>query len=877
MYRTTAVAALVLCFVLPLVGSGLLRAAPATDTSPAFDPKLLDLFVARPLGPANMGGRIVDVAVVENRPGTMYAASASGGLWKTINNGITWAPVFDHQTTVSLGAVAVTPNHPEIVWAGTGEANARNSVSWGDGIYKSTDAGKTWMNMGLRDTEHIARIVVHPRNPDIVYVAAPGHFWGPNRERGLYKTLDGGRSWLPIKHFDESTGCSEVVMDPSDPETLYLVAYRVRRDGFAAGNPAEQFGPLAGLYKTTDGGQSWQRLTAGLPERPLGRCGLAVCRKDPRILYAVIQTDKTPLRREAEWGQAAKTSNKTETGGVFRSDDRGETWTKLNDLCPRPFYFSQVRVDPADENRVYVCGVNLHVSADGGKTFRSNAAEGTHADHHALWIDPADSSHLVLGGDGGLYFSYDRGSSWEHLMNLPLAQFYAVAVDLRKPYRVYGGLQDNGSWGGPSATHNPEGITVTDWFKVLGADGFYCQVDPTDPAIVYAEGQYGSLSRINVQTGEASSIVPRPREDAPAYRFNWSAPLLLSPHNPHTLYYGGNHLSRSLDRGEHWLEISPDLTRGKPGPSADNGHTITTIAESPLRSGALFAGTDDGRVQVTRNGGGEWTDVSDKVPGVPADRWISRLEASHFQASIAYLAIDRHRQDDHRPYLFRTSDYGATWTNLANNLPAEGPVHVIREDPRNKDLLFVGTEFGLYVSLDAGAIWHPLKGGLPTVAVHDLVIHPREHDLVIATHGRGMYVLDIDPLEQLTPKVLGTSAYLFDPKPAGTFQYHSGHGLSGGKVYAAPNPPFGASVNYYLREKPSQTVRLTVADPLGTTLAVLKAEDEPGLHRATWDLRASVGLGPVRYGPLVPPGDYLLRLEIGEKVLLKKLKVEAEE
>jgi photosystem II stability/assembly factor-like uncharacterized protein len=865
-----ATAELGLCLVAFLVVRPLLAA------SQSFDPRMLDVFVARPLGPATTGGRVVDVAVVEGRPATMYVASASGGLWKTVNNGTTWTAVFDHEATVSLGAVAVAPSNPEVVWVGTGEANARNSVSWGDGVYKSTDGGKTWKNMGLRDSAHVGRIVIHPRNPDVVYVAALGRLWAPNPERGLYKTTDGGRTWARVMSLGDDTGFIDLALDPSDPETLYAAGYHVRRGPFSGGNPAEMCGRRAGLFRTRDGGRTWVRLTASLPGRPLGRCGLAVWRKDPRVLYAVVQTDRTVLERETEWGQPAHAPGPVETGGLFRSADRGGTWTKVNDLCPRPFYFGQVRIDPDDDGRVYVLGVNLHVSADGGKTFRANGARAAHADHHALWIDPADPEHLVLGNDGGLYFSYDRGSTWEHLENLPLAQFYGAAVDNRRPYRVYGGLQDNGTWGGPSSTHNPEGITGADWFRVLGADGFRCQVDPTDPDTVYAEYQYGGLMRANVRTGEAHGIAPKAAATAPAYRFNWNAPLLLSPHNPRTLYYGGDRLFRSIDRGDSWQEVSPDLTAGRPGPSPDLGHTLTAVAESPLRVGLLYAGTDDGHVQCSRDGGAHWTDVTDRVAGLPPGGWVTGLECSHFAEATAYLTVDRHRNDDRAPYVYRTTDYGITWKPLTHRLPAAGPVHVLREDPRNRNLLFAGTEFGLFASFNGGASWHALRAGLPTVAVHDLVIHPRDRDLVIATHGRGMYVLDVAPLEELTGAVLEEPAHLFDVKPAARFEYRGARVLSD-KVYAAPNPPFGAVLTYYLRETPASGPRLTVADALGKPVAVLKAPARPGLHRLVWDLRATVGNAPGRPGPLVAPGEYVARLEAGGLTLVKRLRVEAEE
>jgi photosystem II stability/assembly factor-like uncharacterized protein len=823
-----------------------------------------------------MGGRVVDLAVVESRQATFYVATASGGLWKTTNNGTTWAPVFEREVTVSLGAVAVAPSNPEIVWVGTGEANSRNSVSWGDGVYKSTDGGKSWQNAGLRDTQHIGRVVIHPTNPEIVYVAALGHVWGPNKERGLYKTADGGKTWKQVKFLDAQTGFIDLLMDPSDPETLYAAAYRVRRDGFSGGNPAEQFGPLAGLYKTTDGGATWVRLSKGLPQRPVGRCGLAVCRGKPRVLYAVVQTDRTLLQRETEWGQPARTNADPATGGVFLSDDRGETWVKVNDLCPRPFYFSQVRVDPDNEDRIYVLGVTLHASTDGGKTFRDkDAAPGVHSDLHAMWIDPKDSAHILVGSDGGPYLTYDRGQNWEHFKNLPIGQFYAVAVDMSRPYWVYGGLQDNGSWGGPSATRSVDGVSAAHWFRVLSMDGFHCQVDPGDSNIVYAEGQYGELRRVNVGTGEAVAIRPRPPKGEPDYRFNWSTPILLSPHNAGTVYYGGNALFRSRDRGDHWELASPDLTLGPRGRSPDYGHTITTVAESPVRAGVLWVGTDDGRLHVSRNDGRDWDDVSANVPGVARERHVSRVIASHFAEGTAYVAIDRHRNDDRRPYLFRTTDYGATWKPLADDLPDGGPVYVVRESSRNADLLLAGTEFGLFVSLDRGRHWQKYAG-LPTVAVHDLAIHPRDRELVIGTHGRGLYVMDLAPLEQATARALAAPAHLFDVRSARLYQYRGTRGLGGAKVYEAPNPPFGAALYYHLATASDVPVRLVIRDARGGTVTELKGAMEAGLHRVVWPLRAAPTEGS-REGALVSPGEYVAELRQGERVLTRRFRVEADD
>ncbi len=912
------------------------------DATAAFDPGLLKVLSPRSIGPANMSGRIVELAVYEKYPRIMYVASASGGLWKTVNNGTTWSPVFEREATVALGAVAVFQGDPDIVWAGTGENNARNSVCWGDGVYKSIDGGKTWANMGLRDSHHIGRIVIHPTNPDIVYVAALGHLWGPNRERGLYRTMDGGKTWRQVLFINEDTGFIDLVMDPSNPKVLYAAGYQVRRDAFSGGNPATQYGPGSGLFKTSNGGDTWARLNKretqankrnaskearnasgpaagksagaqnGLPNRPLGRCGLSIYRKDPRVVYAVVQTDKTPtpvagqepnltVRTEKdETGKAVKRPIGPDDGGIFRSDDGGQSWSYLNSLCPRPFYYGQIRVDPNDDRRIYVLGIQFHMSTDGGKTFlKGTSAKGVHPDHHALWINPADSHHLVLGCDGGVYFSYDRSTTYEHLLNLPLGQFYAVGLDMRKPYRVYGGLQDNGSWGGPSATRDPAGITIADWFRILGFDGYYCQVDPRDVDTVYAEGQYGILRRINVRTGKStdikprlasgggkdqkSNIVPAPPslpatiqgKDTPGFRFNWSCPILLSPHNSRTVYYGGNVVFRSLDRGDHWTIVSPDLTRGPkagfPGPSKHTGHTITTLAESPVSSGLLWAGTDDGRIHVTLDSGKQWLDLSEKVP-LPPDRWITRLECSRFAEGTAYLTIDRHRNDDRAPYVFKTTDLGNSWRLLTGNLPPGGPVHVIREDPRNRNLLYVGTEFGLFISGDGGQSWHK-QPHLPTVPVHDLVVHPRDRELVIGTHGRSIYIMDVAPLQELTALVMQAPAHLFDIKPAFAFRLRPLRSL-GSKHYAGENPPYGAQIHYYIKEAVQEVPTLTITDVEGKKIAQVKGAQTPGLHRLTW--RLSQSKAPASDFRPVAAGEYTVTLRLGQQAWSKKVQVEVE-
>ena len=851
-----------LLFLVVLTSS---RADDPAVLPPGFDKAI----PARTIGPANMSGRVTAVAVVESRPATMYVAAASGGVWKTTDNGVTWLPLFDDQNVASIGDVVVSASHPDIVWVGTGEANARNSVSWGDGVYQSRDGGRTWTHRGLNETQHIGKVVIHPTNPDIVYVAALGHVWGPNTERGLYKTEDGGKTWLRSKYIDDETGFIDLVMDPTDSDTLYAAAYHVRRDAFAGGNPKEMYGKDAGLYKTIDGGKTWQKLTKGLPDRPIGRCGLSIYRKDPHYVYAVVQTDKTYVA--AVPGQQPKVSDVIETGGVFVSADRGESWTKLNDLCPRPFYFSKIRVDPNDRQRVYVCGVTLFRSLDGGRTFQGGAAPGVHADQHALWINPDDSNHHVIGCDGGVYVTRDRGARWEHFKSLPISQFYGVGVDMRKPYRVYGGLQDNGSWVGASRTTSRAGIGTADWFKILDADGFQVAPDPNDNDTVYAEWQYGRFRRITLSTKTEKDITPKPSPGVPAHRFNWNSPILLSPHDSKTVYYGGNYLFRSRNRGDTWEYVSPDLTRGKPGLSAYNGHTLTTIAESPVKEGVLYTGSDDGLVHVSLDGGKKWSNISETVPGVPAERWITRVECSPFAEGTAFLALSRHRHNDHKPYLFKTENFGATWQPLANDLPADGPINVVRCDARNPELLYVGTEFGLFVSVNGGAKWQRLRAGLPTVAVHDVVVHPRDRELVIGTHGRGVYILDAAPLQEASAKVLAAPAHLFEVKPALQFEYRAGPA----KGYFAPNPAYGAALYFHLKNKPAEAVTLLILGPEGKPLAKLKGANEAGLQRVQWDLKTTPD--DPKDAARVKPGEYKVELHAGGPVPPRTVQVETEE
>jgi photosystem II stability/assembly factor-like uncharacterized protein len=824
---------------------------------------LLANLVARNLGPTTMGGRIADIAVYEKEPRIFYVATAAGGLWKTENGGITFSAVWDKGSSISLGAVDVSQKDPNLVWIGTGEQNGRNSASYGDGVYKSTDGGKTWEKMGLEKTRHVAQVIIDPKDNNVVYIAAVGRLWGRNPERGLYKTTDGGKTWDHILKFDANTGVNELVMDPSDNRTLLAGAYdRIRYPWNYVGG-----GPESALYKSTDSGKSWRKITKGIPEGTIGRIGLDFHRKDSRKMVMQIEAS-VPTGQNGEWRVRA-------TGGVFISEDKGESWTKVNNRNSRGFYFSIPRYDPQDENRIYIPDVQIGLSDDKGKTIR-NMRSTVHVDHHAMWINPADNNHMIIGEDGGVAQTRDRGQTWEHLNGMAIGQFYAVAFDMRKPYWVYGGLQDNGSWGGPTQTSRG-GVGYWDWNNIQGGDGFYVRVDPEDWRTVYAESQGGAARRNDIVTGQGISIRPQAAQGE-TYRWNWNTPIELSPHNPKIVYIAGNRLFRSFNRGERMEPISPDLTTNDPekmkvgfgsvspeNTGAERHCTIVTIGESPLKAGVIWCGTDDGNVQVTQDFGTTWTNVVSNMPDAPKAGWVTRVTPSRHSAGRCYVTFGNFRVDDDRTYVYITDDYGKTWSKINGNLPAEEPCHVIREGLANPDLLYLGTEFGLWVSFDRGKSWTKFKSNFPTVPVHDVAIHPRELDLVIATHGRSLWTLNVSALEELTSSNLEKDFHLAKPQPVYLLgRTQGGMGFDGDRVWTAPNSQPGTDVCYFLKADGTGEAAISISDAAGNSITTLTGPVKAGLNAVRWRV------GTRR----LATGDYKVTVKVGDKEQSTTVRVE---
>ncbi|HEY8021256.1 MAG TPA: glycosyl hydrolase [Thermoanaerobaculia bacterium] len=884
--------------------------APKADAKSPWNGDTFAGLELRGIGPAFTSGRVQDLAIDRRDRSVWYAAVASGGVWKTIDGGTSWKPIFDSTGQYSVGCVTIDPRDPLTVWVGSGENNSQRSVSYGDGVYKSTDGGATWENVGLKASEHVARIVVDPRDSKTVYVAAQGPLWASGGDRGLYKTTDGGKSWKRVLNVSENTGVSDLVMDGANPDVLYAAAYQRRRHVWTLIDG----GPESAIYKSVDAGASWKKVSAGLPKGDMGRIGLAISAQKPEVVYAVI---------EAAEGE----------GGFYRSADGGSHWEKKSGTASSsPQYYGKVFADPASFDRVYVMDVWMQVSDDGGKTFAKLGENDKHSDNHVLWIDPDDPSHYVNGCDGGIYESRDRGAHWRYVQNLPTTQFYRVVVDNALPfYNALGGTQDNFSLSGPARTANATGITNADWYVTVGGDGFQTQVDPEDPATIYAEAQYGALVRFDKRTGERIFIQPLPAKGEPPLRYNWDSPLIVSPHLHTRIYFGANRLYRSDDRGDHWRAVSPDLTRqldrnrlqvmGKiwsVDAVAKNASTsfygnLVSLAESPLKEGFIYAGTDDGLVQVTEDGGAHWRKI-EGFPGVPDRTYVSRLEASRLDPDVVFAAFDNHKMGDFSPYLLKSADRGRTWTSIAGDLPRRGTVYAVTQDTEKRDLLFAGTEFGAWFTADGGRRWIPLKGGMPPIAVRDIAIQRREGDLALATFGRGFYVLDdYTPLRRADDAMLGRAATLFPVKRA--LMYNParplggrGAGFQGASFFAAPNPPFGAVFTYYLkdalktrrklrqeREKKligeNETVTyptwdelraesrevepaivLTVTDEEGQVVRRLTGPATAGFHRVAWDLHypssEPVSLQPAEpspfsdpdRGPMAAPGTYKVAL-----------------
>jgi photosystem II stability/assembly factor-like uncharacterized protein len=877
-----------------LLTTTIAAATPAQRAQPSWP----DSTSWRHLGPAAFGGRIDDIEAVADDPRIIFVGTASGGVFRSVNNGVTWEPVLDrYANTLSVGDIAIAPSDRNVVWVGMGEPNSRQSSTWGDGVYRSIDGGTTWQHMGLRETQTIGRIVIHPRDPNTVFVAALGHLWGPNEQRGLFRTKDGGRTWQKMLAVDDNTGAVDVALG-RDGRTLVAATYQRRRRAFGfAGS-----GPGSGLWRSLDGGDTWERLTTanGLPAGDLGRIGVAMAVSEPDVVYAVVES---------------------RNGGVFRSKDRGRTWTRQSSTNQRASYYSQIRVDPNDANRVWLLATNIFASVDGGKTFLVDSASETHVhpDHHALWIDPSDSKHMLLGNDGGFYVTYDRAQHWQFIDNLPISQFYDIAVDRRDPYWIYGGAQDNGQWALPSRTFSRGGMTNADVRNTGYADGFQAAVDQRDPRFVYTESQNGRLYLIDMETREERWITPYPADAKERYRFNWNTPLVAVPGDTSLVYYGAQRLLATRDRGDTWQVVSPDLTTNpvdwrriplgagfttRESLSRDDGitnyGTITTIGVSPKTPGTVYVGTDDGQVQLSTDGGARWTNITSRFR-MPAPRWVGKVQPSRVDARVAYAVFDGHTDDDLTPYVFRSSDGGASWASIAGDLPNGTVARTIEEHPRNPNVLFLGTEFGLYWTFDGGRHWTRATGNMPPVRVDRVVLNDDTNDLIVATHGRGIIVLDdVSPLEHAGAAVAAGDVRLLPPRAAtATYEWRDLPWPSA-NAFVAPNPPVGTNITYIVgeaapavtasngsdssRTRASRAARIQIVGPGGELVREISGPGTPGTHRVLWDLRASVPFLPAASdsgyygayrGPFVLPGRYTVKLALGGKEQTQTVDVRA--
>lgn len=822
------------------------------------------------LGPLNISGRMTDVEVVvpKGKNYTIYVAGASGGVWRTVNEGTSWQPIFQHAASTAIGDLALAPSDQDIIWVGTGEANIFRSSQAGAGIYKSTDAGKTWKHMGLTGTYTIPRIIVHPTNPDIVYVAAGGHEWTDNEERGIFKTVDGGNKWQKILYVNEQTGANDLVMDPTNPDVLYATTWqRIRKKW---NDPRNESGYAhSGIYKTVDGGKTWKSMNKGLPQPSFrGRIGIDICRAKPDVLYAFVDDYEVT----GQWEKGVMDSygrpkmGKIRGASVYKSEDGAASWHKTSQdnaymeglSGTYGWVFAQIRVDPVNENKIYVMGLGLNVSEDSGKTFKE--LKGMHGDHHGLWIDPANPDYLINVNDGGVAISYDGKTFRTFYDNLPLVQFFNVMYDMSDPFYVYGSIQDHGSYRGRvDLSKGRQAIPAVQWENAPGGEGSSHAIDPTHPDTVYSAGFYGNMDRTCMKTGKSKQIVPKPAQGEPPFRGQWLAPFIISPHNPRILYLGLNHLFRSMNRGDKWEKISPDLSYNDPHKIGDIQYqTIFCISESPFQFGLIYAGTDDGRLHITRNSGTTWQEIT---RGLAKQRWMSRVIASRYDKATVYVTQNGKRDDDFTPYIWKSTDYGKNWQDISGNIPL-GPVNVIREDPVNAGILYVGTDAGVYITLNGGKEWQVLAGGLPTTYVHDLVIHPRDRILVAATHGRGMYALDVKNIQELNSQVLAESVKLFQPEDAKLPVWRMWQFRDGKQGF----------IHYYLKE--SGKVEIKVMDAGGKKVAGLKAGGDKGLNMAVWDLKAPrQKTKQRRRNPFVQPGDYTVILTTGSTTLKQKITV----
>lgn len=886
-----------------LLASLFLSALATSSSQPAAEAKHRDLKASdlsalswRSVGLANCGGRVADICYAPDNPKTFYVAFGTSGLWKTTNRGTTFTPVFEKQDTSSIGSVAIAdapadwagwkaePSAPaerekriqqgkaKIVWVGTGEGNGRNSSSWGDGMYRSTDGGSSWTHVGLEDSKDIPRIAVDPRNPDVCYAAALGHLWGPNKMRGIYKTTDGGKSWKPSLQIDENTGAVDVILDPKNPETLFAAMYMRKRTPahFTSG------GEKGGIYRSLDGGRNWEKLGKGLPAQT-GRIGLDISQSNPKVIMASVESDAGGARNLDD--------TRSRYGGVFRSEDGGDTWTRMSAHAPRAFYFSKIRIDPKDDKRVYILGFDIWYSTDGGRNFISNFTDKLHGDWHAMVIDPTDTDHLVVGSDGGVFQSFDRGETWDFMNSMAVGEFYNIAIDNSTPFKIMGGLQDNGTWLGVSESLAESGSTalsIADWKNVGGADGFHCAFDPTEPGSVYVEGQGGGISRVNYLTGSYRGIRPETKEGQSNPRFNWNTPFFVSAFDPNVLYIGGNYVFKLLKRGNEWVRISEDLTTRDPmkmdtvGSSAETHCTIVALAESPLSKGLLWAGSDDGLIHVTEDDGKAWKNVTPREVG---GHYIANVEPSHVERNTLYCSVDGHRNEAYDPMILMTEDLGRSWHNITGDLPKGQSVRVVREDLFNKSMLYAGTENAIFVSSDRGKHWVKLNGdSLPTVGVHDILEQGREMSLVAATHGRSVWVMDdMSPLSQMTQETIDKAVHLFTPRPASPRQRFGLDGFWGDKFFHAPNPGTGANISYWCRDKVDGGASIKIESSSGETIVTLSGTGNAGINRVVWDMQpdgkrrlANRGEDGTIY---VPAGKYKLTLTCAGKTETATLEV----